>query len=148
MRQEKAPRSTARKVSLALLIVLLLGQALVVLATIVVAGLGGASAGQAAILFGGVGAASVLLLVLLAGTIRGTSKPVTTIWALAAPLLDVAAFAIVPNVVGGPGACNEGEATALTPSPRRRASSCRASRGTARASARRHSLLPSRSKMS
>ena len=114
MQQEKAPRSTARKVSLALLIVLLLGQALVVLATIVVAGLGGASAGQAAILFGGVGAASVLLLVLLAGTIRGTSKPVTTVWALAAPLLDVVAFAIVLSVVGGPGACNEGEAAALT----------------------------------
>jgi hypothetical protein len=34
--QETAPRSTARKVSLVLLIVLLLGQALVVLATIVV----------------------------------------------------------------------------------------------------------------
>ena len=114
MKQETAPRSTARKASLALLIVLLLGQALVVLATIVVAGLGGASAGQAAILFGGVGAASVLLLVLLAGTIRGTSKPVTTIWALAAPLLDVVAFAIVLGVVGSPGACNEGEAAALT----------------------------------
>ena len=114
MQQEKTPRSTARKVSLALLIVLLLGQALVVLATILVAGLGGASAGQAAILFGGVGAASVLLLVLLAGTIRGTSKPVTTVWALAAPLLDVVAFAIVLSVVGGPGACNEGEAAALT----------------------------------
>jgi hypothetical protein len=98
----------------ALLIVLLLGQALVVLATVVVAGLGGASAGQASILFGGVGAASVLLLVLLAGTIRGTSKPVTTVWALAAPLLDVAAFAIVLSVVGSPGACNEGEAAALT----------------------------------
>ena len=114
MQQEKAPRSTARKVSLALLIVLLLGQALVVLATIVVAGLGGASAGQAAILFGGVGAASALLLVLLAGTIRGTSKPVTTVWALAAPLLDVVAYAIVLGVVGGPGACDEGEEAALT----------------------------------
>jgi len=78
MQQETAPRSTARKVSLVLLVVLLLGQALVVLATIVVAGLGGASAGEAAILFGGVGAASVLLLVLLAGTIRGTTKPVMT----------------------------------------------------------------------
>jgi hypothetical protein len=73
--QERAPRSTAQKVSLALLIVLLLGQALVVLATIVVAGLGGASAGQAAILLGGVGAASVLLLVLLAGAISGASQP-------------------------------------------------------------------------
>ena len=114
MQQETAPRSTARKASLALLIVLVLGQALVVLATIVVAGLGGASAGQAAILFGGVGAAFVLLLVLLAGTIRGTSKPVTTIWGLAAPLLDVVAFAIVLSVVGGPGACNDGEAAALT----------------------------------
>ena len=100
--------------SVALLIVLLLGQALVVLATIVVAGLGGASAGQAAILYGGVGAASVLLLVLLAGAIRGTSKPLMTVWALAAPLLDVGAYAIVLSVAGGPGACSESEAAALT----------------------------------
>ncbi len=112
--QETAPRSTARKVSLAFLIVLLLGQALVVLATIVVVGLGHGSAGQAAILFGGVGAASVLLLVLLAAAIRGTSKPVMTVWALAAPLLDVVAYAIVLSVAGGLGACNEGEAAALT----------------------------------
>jgi hypothetical protein len=111
--QETAPRSTARKVSLALLIILLLGQALVVLATLVVAGLGGASASQAAILFGGVGAASALLLVLLAGAIRGTSKPVMMVWALAAPLLDVVAYAIVLNAAGL-GACNEGEAAALT----------------------------------
>ena len=99
---------------MALLIVLLLGQALVVLATIVVAGLGGASAGQAAILYGGVGAASVLLLVLLAGAIHGTSKPLMTVWALAAPLLDVVAYAIVLSVAGGPGACSESEAAALT----------------------------------
>jgi hypothetical protein len=111
--QEAKPRSTARKVSLALLIVLLLGQALVVLATIVVAGLSDGSKGQAAILFGGVGAASVLLLILLAGAIRGTSKPVMTVWALAAPLLDVAAYAIVLSVAGGLGACDEGEAAAL-----------------------------------
>ena len=38
----------------------------------------------------------------------------TTVWALAAPLLDVVAFAIVLSVVGGAGACNEGEAAALT----------------------------------
>jgi hypothetical protein len=112
--QETAPRSTARKVSLALLIVLLLGQALVILATIVVVGLGHGSAGQAAILFGGVGAASVLLLVLFAGAIRGTSKPVMTFWALAAPFLDVAGYAIVLGVAGSLGACEQGEAAALT----------------------------------
>jgi hypothetical protein len=111
--QATAPRSTAQKVSLALLIVLLLGQALVVLATLVVAGLGGASAAQAAILFGGVGAASVLLVVLFAGVIRGTSKPVMTVWALAAPLLDVGAYAIVLSVAGSLGACSESEAAAL-----------------------------------
>jgi hypothetical protein len=70
--QETAPRGAARKVSMALLIVLLLGQALVVLVTIAVVGLGHGSAGQAAILFGGVGAASVVLVVLLAAAIRGT----------------------------------------------------------------------------
>ncbi len=99
--------------SLALLIILLIGQALVVFATVVVVGLGHGSAGQAVILFGGVGAASVLLLVLFAGTIRGTSKPVMTVWALAAPFLDVVAYAIVLTA-GGLSACTEGEATALT----------------------------------
>ncbi len=99
--------------SLALLIVLLIGQALVVFATVVVVGLGHGSAGQAVILFGGVGAASVLLLVLFAGTIRGTSKPVMTVWALAAPFLDVVAYAIVLNA-GGLSACTEAEAAALT----------------------------------
>jgi hypothetical protein len=112
--QETPPRSTARTVSLVLLIVLLLGEALVVLATIVVVGLGHGSAAQATILFAGVGAASVLLLVLLAGAIRGTSKPVMTVWAVAAPLLDVVAYAIVLSAVGGLGACSEGEAAALT----------------------------------
>jgi hypothetical protein len=110
--RETAPRSTARKVSLTLLIVLLLGQGLVVLATFVVVGLGHGSTAQAAILLGGVGAALVLLLVLLAGSTRGTWKPGMTAWALAAPVLDVAAYAIVLGA-SGLGACDEGEAAAL-----------------------------------
>ena len=111
--QETAPRSTARKVSLTLLIVLLLGQGLVVLATFVVVGLGHGSTAQAAILLGSVGAAFVLLLVLLAGAVRGTWKPRMTVWALAAPVLDVAAYAVVLGASGGVGACDEGEAVAL-----------------------------------
>jgi hypothetical protein len=36
-----------------------------------------------------------------------------TLWALAAPILDVAAYAIVLSVAGGLGACDAGEAAAL-----------------------------------
>jgi hypothetical protein len=104
--QDQPSSATSRTSALAWLIVLLFGQAFVVLATLVVAGLGGASPMQAAILFGGVGVAAALLLVLLVQEFRRAWRPVVAVWALAVPLIDVAAYAIVLGAAGGLSACD------------------------------------------